>query len=141
MNVSPTLAHIHDMTVVETFANHLRTHRRVQDNTAANYSHSLVIVSKFLHVDASRRDYEEVDGVRGFRALRNQLETVQVVTKSMPSERLFWPQYKDLARKRHRKYEEASHRLLKARVHMVFTMLLLLAVNPGRGKNSDLLAF
>ena len=55
LNVSPALAHHDNMTLVESFVDHLRTHRRVQGATAANYIHSLVTVSKFLHVDASRR--------------------------------------------------------------------------------------
>ena len=134
LNVSPALARVDNITLVESFVDHLRTHRRVQGATAANYIHSLVTVSKFLHVDASRRDYEEVAGVCGVRALRNQLEKAQVVTKSMPSVRLFWPQYQELVRKLHCKYEEASHRLVKTRLHMNFTMLLLFSVNPGRGK-------
>ena len=89
MNVSPALAHLDNMTLVESFVDHLRTHRRVQGTTAANYIHSLVTVSKFLHVDASRRDYEEIVGVCGLRAPRNQLDKARVVTKSMPPVRLF----------------------------------------------------
>ena len=51
----------------------------------------------------------------------------------MPDVRLLWPQYQELVRSLHCQYQDASA-ANKARLHMDFTMLLLFAVNPGRGR-------
>ena len=67
------------------------------------------------------------------RALRRQLERAKAFTTSMPDVRLLWPQYQELVRSLHCQYQDASA-ANKARLHMYFTMLLLFAVNPGRGR-------
>ena len=132
-NRKPALALVDDMALVESFLHHLQTERCVQKSTAARYIHSLLISVKYVHLDESRKDYQDVETVHQLRALRGQLEKAQALEKSMPSVKLLWPQFQELVRNLFRKYEEASG-AIKARLHMDFTMLLLFSVNPGRGK-------
>ena len=134
-NRKPTMALVDDMTMVESFVKHLQSHRSVKNTTCARYIHALIVTSKFIHADQSRKNYEEVDSVCHLRALQGQLERAGKVfdEKRAPSVKLFWPQYQELVRSLHSKYEEATG-VVKARLHMDFTMLLLFAVNPGRSK-------
>jgi len=133
LNLKPALSLVDDLAVVEGFVNHLKENRRVQNSTASRYLHSLIITAKFIHADESRRDYEQVESVCDLRSLRNQLEKAQRLTKSAPSVKLLWPQFQEVVRSLHCKYEETSG-VVRARLHMNFTMLLLFAVNPGRAK-------
>ena len=132
-NQTPALALVDDTVLVESFLKYLQNERRIQPSTAARYVHSLLITAKYIHVNNSCRDYEGVESVQQLRVLRQQLDKAHIVLKSMPSVRLFWPQYQELVRSLFRKYDGASG-AVKARLHMKFTMLLLFAVNPGRGK-------
>ena len=132
-NRTPALALVDDIELVESFLKYLQNERHIQHSTAARYVHSLLITAKYIHVDNSCKDYEGVESVHQLHVLRQQLEKTQIVQKSMPSVRLFWPQYQEFVRSLFRKYEEASG-AVKARLHMNFTMLLLFAVNPGRAK-------
>ena len=113
--------------------NYLKEHRRVQNTTASRYLHSLIITAKFIHVEQSRGNFEQVESIAHLRSLRNQLEKAQRFTKSASSVKLLWPQFQEVVRSLHCRYEEASG-VVRARLHMNFTMLLLFAVNPGRGK-------
>jgi len=131
--LKPTLSLVDDLTSVERFVNYLKEDRRVQYSTAARYLHSLIITAKFLHADQSRGNYEQVDSICDLRSLRSQLEKAQRITKSAPSVKLLWPQFQEVVRSLHCRYEENSG-VLRARLHMNFTMLLLFAVNPGRAK-------
>ena len=133
-NRTPAPALVDDTELVESFLlKHLQNERHIQHSTAARYVHSLLITAKYIHVDNSRKDYKGVESVHQPRLLRQQLEKAQIVQKSMPPVRLFWPQYQELVRSLFCKYAEASG-AVKARLHMNFTMLLLFAVNPGRAK-------
>ena len=129
----PTLSLVDDLTLVERFVNYLKQGRRVQNTTASRYLHSLIITAKFVHADESRRNYELVESISDLRSLRNQLEKAQRITQSAPSVKLLWPQFQEVVRSLHCKCQETSG-VVRARLHMNFTMLLLFAVNPGRGK-------
>ena len=129
----PTLSLVDDLTLVESFLNYLKENRRVQNSTASRYLHCLIITAKFIHVDQSRGNYEEVESISHLGSLRNQLEKAQRLTRSAPSVKLLWPQFQEVVRSLHCRCEETSG-VVRARLHMNFTMLLLFAVNPGRGK-------
>lgn len=129
----PALALVDDLTLVEKFVNYLKEHRRVQNSTASRYMHSLIITAKFIHADQSRGNFEQVESISDLRSLRNQLEKAQRFTKRAPSVKLLWPQYQEVVRSLHSRCEETSG-VVRARLHMNFTMLLLFAVNPGRGR-------
>jgi len=133
LKLKPALSLVDDLTSVERFVNYLKEDRRVQNSTASRYLHSLIITAKFIHADQSRRNYEHVESISDLRSVRNQLEKAQRLTKSAPSVKLLWPQFQEVVRNLHCRYEEASG-VVRARLHMNFTMLLLFAVNPGRAK-------
>ena len=133
LKLKPALSLVDDLVIVEGFVNYLKKNRRVQNSTAARYLHSLLTAAKFIHADDSRSDYEQVASVSDIRSLRNQLEKAHRLTRRAPSVKLLWPQFQEVVRSLHCKYEEASG-LARARLHMNFTMLLLFAVNPGRAK-------
>ena len=129
----PAVSLVDDLTLVEGFVNYLKEERRVQNTTASRYLHSLIITAKFIHVDQSRGNYEQVESISHLRSLRNQLEKAHRFTKSAPSVKLLWPQFQEVVRSLHCRCEETSG-VVRARLHIDFTMLLLFAVNPGRGK-------
>ncbi len=133
LNLEASLFLVDDLPLVEAFVNHLKQNRSVQNSTAARYLHSLLIIAKFIHAEEGRGDFENVPSVSDIRSLRNQLEKAHRLTKGAPSVKLLWPQYQEVVRTLHCKYEDRSG-APKARLHMNFTMLLLFAVNPGRAK-------
>ena len=131
--VTPSLALVKNLPLVESFISHLRKDRRVQNSTAACYIQSLVTTSNFLGADQRYGDFLGDSVSSDLRALRRQLAGAKAFTTSMPDVRLLWPQYQELVRSLHCQYQDASA-ANKARLHMDFTMLLLFAVNPGRGR-------
>ena len=133
LEVTPSLALVKNLPLVESFISHLRTDRRVQNSTAACYIQSLVTTSNFLGADQRYGDFLGDSVSSDLRALRRQLERAKAFTTSMPDVRLLWPQYQELVRSLHCQYQDAPA-ANKARLHMDFTMLLLFAVNPGRGR-------
>ena len=133
LEVKPSLALVRDLPLVESFISHLRTDRRVQNSTAGCYIQSLVTTSKYLGADQRYGDFQGDSVSSDLRALRRQLERAKTFTDKMPDVRLLWPQYQELVRNLHCQYQDAPA-ANKARLHMDFTMLLLFAVNPGRGR-------
>jgi len=137
LHLGLSLELVGDMRVVESFIQHIKRSRRVKNNTAALYVSSLIMASKFLHANESRRNYDEVESITDLRALQNQLNREHAVlesAKGSDSKRLFWPQFQELTRSLHQKYEDESDSRGKARLHMNFTLLLLFAINPGRAR-------
>ena len=84
----PTLSLVDNLTLVERFLNYLKETRRVQNSTASRYLHSLIITAKFIHVDQSQGNYEQVESISHLRSLRNQLEKAHRFTRSAPSVKL-----------------------------------------------------
>lgn len=66
----PALSLVDDLTLVEGFVNYLKEERRVQNTTASRYLHSLIITGKFIHIDQSRGNYEQVESISHLRSLR-----------------------------------------------------------------------
>ena len=81
---------VEDMVIVESFVKHLKTNRRVKNNTAANYLMCFIRVAKFLHANESRRNYDAVESISDLRALQNQLMREHAVLESTkePEKRL-----------------------------------------------------
>ena len=139
LEVTPSIALVKKKPLGESFISHLRTDRRVQNSTTACYIQSLVTTSNFLGADQRYGGFLGDSVSSDLRALRRQLERAKAFTTSMPDVRLLWPQYQELVRSLHCQYQDAPA-ANKARLHMDFTMLLLFAVNPGRGLEDSSLA-
>ena len=133
LEVTPSIALVKKKPLGESFISHLRTDRRVQNSTTACYIQSLVTTSNFLGADQRYGGFLGDSVSSDLRALRRQLERAKAFTTSMPDVSLLWPQYQELLRSLHSQYQDAPA-ANKARLHMDFTMLLLFAVNPGRGR-------
>ena len=99
--------------------NYLKEHWHVQDTTASQYLHSFIITAKFIHVEQSRGNFEQVESIAHLRSLRNQLEKTQLFTKSAPSAKLLWPQFQEVVRSHHCRYKETSG-VVRAWLHMNF---------------------
>ena len=130
LKLEPALSLVDDLPSVERFVNHIKQTRRVQNSTAAAYVQCLLAVAKFIHAGDGRRDYAQVPSISDLRSLQNRAQ--RRISKN-PSVKLLWPQFQEVVRSLHCKYEETSGND-RARLHMNFTMLLLFAVNPGRSR-------
>ena len=128
---------VDDMTVVESFIRLIKRYRRVKSNTATLYVSSLITASKFLHANERGQNFDAAGSISDLCALQNRLNKEHAVLESArgaKNTRLFWPQFQELTRSLHQKYEAEADSKEKARLHMQFTLLLLFAINPGRAK-------
>ena len=137
LNLEPCLELVDNLKVVESFIKHIKHSRRVKSNTAALYVSSLIVAAKFMHSDDRCRNYDSIEAISDLRALQNQLNREHAIMESAKGpkrNKLFWPQFQELTRSLHQKYEEETDSKVKARLHMDFILLLLFAINPGRSK-------
>ena len=67
--LEPALSFVDDLAFVEGFVNNFKQNRSVQNSTATQYLHSLLITAKFIHAEDSRREYEQGASVPDLRSL------------------------------------------------------------------------